>query len=58
MLSTPTPAKAESDFHIFNECHGVRLLAFAGKRGCKIELLAVSDIKEMVEYCIEPKNLC
>lgn len=40
--------------HIFKDCHFIRRLAFASKWGCGLENWQMSNIKELVEMCINP----
>nr|XP_048323390.1 uncharacterized protein LOC125420680 [Ziziphus jujuba var. spinosa] len=52
-------AELETAFHVFKECQGIRMLAFASGWGCKIDQWNVNSVKEMVEFCVEPRaNHC
>ncbi|XP_060669824.1 uncharacterized protein LOC125420680 [Ziziphus jujuba] len=52
-------AELEIAFHVFKECQGIRMLAFASRWGCKIDQWKVNSVKEMVEFCVEPRaNHC
>lgn len=47
----------ESSLHLFNECFGLRALAFGSEWGGKIEAWRAGFIVKLVEVCLNPTPL-
>lgn len=47
-------AEIDTAYYIFTECHMIQSLAFASKRGYKLEQWRISNIEVPVDFCINP----
>lgn len=48
--------EVESYFHVFKECHGIRVLGYASKWGCRLDYWNVANLDDLVQLSINPNS--
>lgn len=46
----------ETSLHLFNKCHGIKVMAFTSRWGCLLDNWNATSIEEIINWCIDPNS--